>query len=94
MGTATPAPGTKMPEHTSNTTKPIRNDGEQRMPHERDQTPDAQQHPQRSIIKQAADDIEQGLVDTDRHSQPGVEQARAPGPREGVARPQPDTKRD
>jgi len=94
MGTTTPAPGTTMPEHTSNTRKPVRNDGEQRMPHERDESPDAQQRPQRSIIRQAADDVEQGLVDTDRHNQPGVERARSPGPREGVARPRHGTKRD
>jgi len=94
MGTTTPAPGTTMPEHTSNTAKPVRNDGEQRMPHERDETPDGQEQRQRSVIRQAASDIEQGLVDTDRRNQPGVEQARAPGPREGVARPQRGTRRD
>lgn len=94
MGTATPAPGTALPEHTSNTGKKIRNDGEPRMPHERDEAPDGQPPPERGVMRQAASDIEQGLVDTDRRNQPGLEQARAAGPRPGVAQPQPGSKRD
>ena len=94
MAANTPAPGTTMPEHLSNTRKPVRNDGEQRMPHERDEAPDAQHQKERSVIKQAASDIEQGLVDTDRRNQPGVEKVRTPEPRPATARPQPGTKRD
>ncbi|GJI97798.1 hypothetical protein RugamoR57_45160 [Duganella caerulea] len=77
-----------------NTKAQVRNDGAKRMPHERDESPDAQHPKPRSVMKQAASDIERGLVDTDLHNQPGVQQARAPGPRAGTAQPQPGSKRD
>lgn len=50
-----------------------------RLPHERDATPDAQGIEPREIIKQAASDLEQGLVDTDLHGIRGVETV-APAP--------------
>jgi hypothetical protein len=71
-----------------------RNDGSQRLPNERDETPDPQHQKQRGVIKQAASDIEQGLVDTDLHGQRGVEKVRTPKPRPAQAQPQPDRKRD
>lgn len=54
-----------------------------RLPHERDESPDAQDAKQdikpREIMKQAASDLEQGLVDTDLHGVRGVETV-APAP--------------
>jgi hypothetical protein len=43
-------------------------DGEKvpRLPHERDESADEQQTVPRKVIQQAAEDIERGLVDTDR----------------------------
>ncbi|MBV6323994.1 hypothetical protein [Duganella violaceipulchra] len=77
-----------------NTKAKVENDGVKRMPHERDEAPDAHDPKPRKIMKQAASDIERGLVDTDLHNQPGVERTRAPGPRAGTALPQPGNKRD
>jgi hypothetical protein len=72
-----------------NTDEKTANDGVKRMPHERDESPDGQDQQARGVMKQAAADIEQGLVDTDLHGMPGVEQAAGSGaPRQ--ARPQPD----
>lgn len=79
-----------MKDQHVNTDTPVRNDGVKRMPHERDEAPDAQPRQQRSIIGQAARDIDSGLVDTDLHNQRGVEK-----PRSGArAQPQPGTRRD
>jgi hypothetical protein len=61
-----------------------------RLPHERDETTQAPTS-DRSIMRQAGEDIEQGLVDTDLHGKPGLQKARG-GP--ASARPLPDTKRD
>jgi hypothetical protein len=58
-----------------NTSEKMRNDGAKRLPHERDETPDAQDVQSRGIMRQAADDLEQGLVDTDLHGVRGVETA-------------------
>lgn len=77
-----------------NTNEKVENDGAKRLPHERDEAPDAQNVKPRNVMKQAASDIERGLVDTDLHNQPGVEQTRAPAPRPGTAEPQPGNKRD
>lgn len=77
-----------------NTKAKVENDGGQRMPHERDEAPDAQDARPRDVMKQAASDIERGLVDTDLHNQPGVERTRAPGPRAGTAQPQAGKQRD
>lgn len=46
--------------------------GERRMPHERDESPDQSNPDPRGIMKQAASDVEQGLVDTDLHGKPGA----------------------
>lgn len=62
-----------------------------RLPHERDEAPDptgTQQTGPRAVIKQAASDIEQGLVDTDLHGTPGVERVNPKPARQ--ARPRPD----
>ncbi len=44
-------------------------------PHERDETADPASGPPRPIMQQAADDLAQGLVDTDLHGTRGIEQA-------------------
>lgn len=87
-------PGTALPEATTNTDAKVQNDGRRRMPHERDESPDDQNIQPRSVMKQAASDIEQGLVDTDLHNQPGVEKVKPPAGGSGQARPQPGSKRD
>lgn len=58
-----------------NTDEKMRNDGAKRLPHERDETPDGQDVQSRGIMRQAADDLEQGLVDTDLHGERGIERA-------------------
>jgi hypothetical protein len=77
-----------------NTDAKVRNDGVKRMPHERDESPDAQDPKQRSVMQQAAADVDSGMVDTDLHNQPGVEHVKTPTPREATARPQPNVKQD
>lgn len=37
-----------------------------RLPHERDESASSQQGPDHAVIQQAAEDTQQGLVDTDR----------------------------
>jgi hypothetical protein len=78
------------PDRRVNTDEKIDNDGVKRMPHERDESPDGQDGQPRGVIKQAAADIEQGLVDTDLHGTPGVEQAAGDTGAPGQAKPQPD----
>jgi hypothetical protein len=80
-------------EHV-NTGAKVKNDGVKRMPHERDEAPDAQAPKPRSVMKQAAADIDSGMVDTDLHNQPGVQNVKTPAPREATAKPQPNVKRD
>lgn len=97
MKPSTSQPDTALPEATTNTDAKVKNDGQRRMPHERDESPDDQNIQQRSVMKQAASDIERGLVDTDRHNQPGAEKTKpaggaATGSRQ--AQPQPGSKRD
>ena len=79
-----------------NTRRKRRNDGVQRLPHERDESPESELTPNRSVMRQAASDIEEGLVDTDRHNQPGAETTRDQHGKtpSGQAHPQPGTKRD
>jgi hypothetical protein len=75
-----------------NTKAPIENDGVKRQPHERDESPDAQDQEPRGIIKQAAEDMAQGLVNTDMYgtNPDGLENAVDPAPgATGQARPQP-----
>jgi hypothetical protein len=45
-----------------------------RMPHERDESEDSQSSGPRDDMKQAYDDIEHGLVDTDFREERGVEE--------------------
>jgi len=75
-------------------TNKVENDGGKRLPSDRDQSPDAQGSKPRSVMKQAASDIEHGLVDTDRHDQPGVEAVPGATRKPGHAHPQPGAKRD
>jgi hypothetical protein len=76
-------------ERRINTDAKARNDGVQRLPHERDESPQGQQADPRGVMKQAADDLAQGLVDTDLHGLRGVEESVAPTG-SGQARPQQD----
>jgi len=78
-----------------NTDAKIENDQVKRQPHERDEAPDAQDQRPRGVIRQAAEDVEQGLVDTDLRNTPGVEQAVEPrsGAR-GEANPLPERAKD
>ena len=78
-----------------NTDAQVRNDGEKRLPHERDEAPDAQNIEPREDMRQAARDLEQGLVDTDLHGMRGVESVAPAAPQQARpgaktdARPQP-----
>ena len=76
-----------------NTDAKIRNDGVKRLPHERDEAPEGQHDTSHGVMRQAADDLEQGLVDTDLHGERGVEQAVA-RKGSGQARPQADNHKD
>jgi hypothetical protein len=68
------------------------------LPHERDQSSHAPEAP-RDIMRQAASDLEQGLLDTDLHGERGVEKVKPVPPRQakplapdndGDAKPPPD----
>lgn len=83
-----------MKDQQINTEEKIQNDGQKRLPHERDQSPDDQDIEPRSVGKQAAADVESGMVDTDARNKPGVEHVKTPVPRDATAQPQPGTKRD
>lgn len=75
-----------------NTQAPVDRSGGKRLPHERDESPQGEtQQRTRSVIRQAADDIERGLVDTDLHGTPGLQKGQ-PGSEQ--AHPLPGTKRD
>jgi hypothetical protein len=77
-----------------NTDAKIENDGVKRQPHERDESPDGQDQEPRGIMKQAAEDLAQGLVDTDLRNTPGISEAVEPGAgATGQANPQPDRHR-
>jgi hypothetical protein len=56
-----------------NTDAPVKNDGKPRQPDDRDTAPDIQSLEPDPKIKQAYDDIERGLVDTDLREERGVE---------------------
>ncbi len=73
-----------------NTDAKVRNDGVKRLPHERDESPDGHDKPARGVGKQAADDLAQGLVDTDLHGARGVEEVVADDAPSGQARPHSD----
>lgn len=61
------------PDRKVNTDQKVENDGAKRLPHERDETPDAQNINVRPDMRQAAADLARGLVDTDLRGTPGVE---------------------
>lgn len=67
------------PNPQVDTSSKVKNDGEARLPHERDGSPDGQGAAQQDVMKQAAKDLEQGLVDTDMHGERGQEKV-APAP--------------
>jgi hypothetical protein len=78
-----------------NTDAPMTNDQVKRQPHERDETPDAQDQKPRGVMRQAAEDVAQGLVDTDARNGPGIEQATQPqAGASGQANPLPERSRD
>ena len=77
-----------------NTDSKVKNDGVKRMPHERDESPDAQDAKPRSVMKQAAADIDSGMVDTDLHNQRGVQKTKPQGSGDATAKPLPNVKRD
>jgi len=79
------------PDRRVNTDAKIENDGVKRQPHERDEAPDGQDQAPTGIMKQAASDLAQGLVDTDLRNTPGMPPAAAPsGENAGQAKPQAD----
>jgi len=78
-----------------NTDRKIEEQSYKREPHERDESPDGQGVRPRGIMKQAAEDLEQGLVDTDARATPGASEAVDPAPgATGQANPQPDRHRN
>jgi hypothetical protein len=78
-----------------NTKAPIENDQVKRQPHDRDESPDAQDQKPRGVIRQAAEDLAQGLVDTDARDGTDIEQATQPAPgASGQANPLPERSRD
>lgn len=81
-----------------NTDRKIEEQSYKREPHERDESPDGQDIKPRGIMKQAAEDLQQGLVDTENYEgrgTPGLEQAVTPHPdANGQANPQPGRNRD
>lgn len=83
-----------MKDKQINTEAKVKNDGQDRLPHERDESPDDQDIEPRTVGKQAAADVDSGMVDTDARNKPGVEHVKTPVPRDATARPQPNTKRD
>lgn len=84
---------TETQDRKLNTDAKIENDGVKRLPHERDEAPDGQDAKPRGVMKQAASDLAQGLVDTDLHGQRGVEETVPDtGAASGQAKPQANAK--
>jgi hypothetical protein len=81
-----------------NTDRKVEEKDYKQQPHERDESPDGQGVKPRGVMKQAASDLEQGLVDTENYEgrgTPGIEQAVEPKPgASGQAKPLPDRHRD
>ena len=77
----------KLKQATINTDAKIKDDGVRRMPHERDESPDGHDQEPRGVMKQAAADLAQGMVDTDLRATPGAPPAAGPS---GQAKPQDD----
>lgn len=57
---------TSRPSHTGTTRAAIDGKRAPRLPHERDESSDSASGPPRDVVRQAGEDIENGLVDTDR----------------------------
>ncbi|QOY94185.1 hypothetical protein IM543_22310 [Massilia sp. UMI-21] len=80
-----------------NTKAPIEpGDDVKREPYERDETPDAQDQQPRGVMEQAAEDLAQGLQNTDCYgtNPDGLENAVEPAAgASGQAKPQPDANR-
>ena len=74
----------------ANTDAKIDDEGVKRLPHERDESPDGHDMEPRGIMKQAADDLAQGLVDTDLHGMRGIEEAVDSSGPSGQAQPHAD----
>ena len=70
-----------------NTDAKMHDDDIKRLPHERDESPDGRDEEPRGVMKQAADDLAQGLVDTDMHGLRGIEEVVPAIPGSGQARP-------
>ncbi len=79
------------PDRKVNTDAKIENDAIKRMPHERDESPDGQDTAPRGVMKQAASDIAQGMVDTDLHGKPGAAGAVDTGSATGSAQARPQS---
>ena len=62
---------TKLPEPSISTTQPAGDKTALRQPNERDVSPDTQAIAPREKMKQAAKDVANGQVSTDRYEQPG-----------------------
>lgn len=77
------------PDRKINMDDKVKDDGAKRLPHERDESPKGTDTDPRGVMKQAADDLAQGLVDTDMHGMRGVEESVA-GNGSGQARPRKD----
>lgn len=84
---------TETKDRRINTDAKSRNDGVKRLPHERDEAPDGHDRQTRGVMEQAADDLAQGLVDTDLHGIRGVEKAVDTGGVSGQARPHDNAER-
>lgn len=78
------------PDRKVNTNQKTGTDDHNRLPHERDESPDGHNDGPRGVMKQAASDLAQGLVDTDLRGTPGVEKVVPQGGGSGQAKPQPD----
>lgn len=66
------------PDRKINTDDKLRDNSVKKLPHERDESPEGRVKPPRGVMQQAADDLQQGLVDTDLHGERGVEEAVRP----------------
>lgn len=84
---------TETKERSINTDAKIHDDGVKRLPHERDEAPDGHDKEPRGVMQQAADDLAQGLVDTDLHGMRGIEDAIDSGGGSGQAQPQPNAEK-
>ncbi len=66
------------------TEQPVKNDQQQRLPNERDESPQGHNAAPTDVMKQAASDLERGLVDTDLHGERGVEKVKPGAPQQAA----------